>query len=218
MLDFSLHLDNPDQTSFLRPSRYLKGGMSQYPYRMMANAVSKGVRVFAGEAVLSIDSGMDTRFVIRTEKRTIVADRIINAIDAFAFGKIAGNVARDIQNTKQFQDLKYTSCATVDAWWDDRFWERSQLLQGNTLLQISNHDECFNLMIIPNYPYVKGSNGTRAAYDDGVCVETWRDLLNSGNASLLREEIRAGMQRVFTDVVVPLPRTVKGTLHYPIGN
>ncbi|GAU95025.1 hypothetical protein RvY_06714 [Ramazzottius varieornatus] len=200
-------------TSFRSGYFYPKGGMSQYPFRMIKRAITNGARVFLGEAVLSIDGEPQDRFVIKTAKRTIVADRIINAIDPFPFRNITGNVAREIQNTAEFQSIKWTAVASVLAWWDDRFWEKSSIVRGHNVIQTSNHAECLNLIETPIYEYAKSQNATRPVYDDGVCVETWRAVLNSGNTSLLKEEIAAGMQRVFGDVVAPWPRTVKGMIH-----
>ena len=49
---------------------------------------------------------------------------------------------------------------------------------------------------------------TRAVYDDALCTETWSALIERSSSANLIQEVRTGLQSIFTDVEIPLPTKV----------
>ncbi|UJR18944.1 hypothetical protein I4U23_022074 [Adineta vaga] len=68
-------------------------------------------------------------------------------------------------------------------------------------------------MDIPTFPYGRDQNVTRAVYDDGACVDTWRTLVASGDKNLLAKTVINSLSNVFTDVHIPMPKALHGAVH-----
>jgi hypothetical protein len=158
------------------------------------------------ETVVAIDySDAEYEFVISTNNHRIIADRVLCAIDPYNFRALKGNVARTIQSAKEFKMILPKQLAIVTAWWRERWWERSNLSRNSSLSRVVSHENCFNTMDIPTFPYGRNQNVTRAVYDDGACVETWSMLANPAKKQLLNKTVVSSLQKVFTDIVVPYP-------------
>lgn len=87
--------------------------------------------------------------------------------------------------------------------------------------RVVTHQHCFNIMEIPTFPYAQNQNATRAVYDDGVCVDMWRQLTanvsyenllayKSNELEMLTVEVVNSLRAVFTDVEVPKPTFIHG--------
>lgn len=197
----------------LDPERsYPKGGMSEYINKMLARANQNGVRIFRNETVLQIQSD-NKKFYIKTPNYLFQAGRVLSSIDPLSFKDVTGNIAETIKSAPEFQVINPKSLAIVTAWWPYRWWEESEWNKNATLSRVVSHENCFNTMDIPTFPYGRDQNVTRAVYDDGACVNTWKTLTSSSSSNdddMLANEVVSSLQNVFTDVKVPQPRYVHG--------
>lgn len=191
----------------LDPERYYPaGGMSQYIIKMLDHAKRHNVKFHLNHTVHSIDySDSDYRFIISTDKHKILAGRVLCAIDPYHFRMLKGNVALKIQAAEEFNMIVPKQLAIVTAWWRERWWERSKFYRN--LSRVVSHENCFNTMDIPTFPYGRDQNVTRAVYDDGACVELWKMFAQTfpEKKDLLKKTVVSSLQLLFTDIVVPEP-------------
>lgn len=75
----------------------------------------------------------------------------------------------------------------------------------DNLSRVVSHENCFNTMDIPKFPYGRNQNVTRAVYDDGACVGLWDMLINAGNKNILAKTVTSSLSNVFRDVDIPSP-------------
>ena len=193
------------------PLSYPVGGMSQFVTRMLRNATALGMRIFHNEPVNKINTETSEKFAIETATLSINAEKVLCSIDPLGFAGVTGNIAETVKGSPAFRAIAPKTSVTVAAWWSDRWWERSSLHGGRNLSRVTSHGDCFNGMEIATYPYGRMQNVTRVVYDDGACVHMWRTIIDSNDSERLINEVVGSLQQVFIDVLVPRPRTVKGT-------
>ena len=212
MLDF---FTNELKAMGLDPDRfYPVGGMSEYITRMLAYARKHHVRIYQGEPVLKIDSESSRSgelFVVRTPRYIFRAKSVLCAIDPANLRDVTGNIAEKLTAAPEFKVILPKTLAIVTAWWPERWWERSTLYRN--LSRVVSHENCFNTMDIPNFPYGREQNVTRAVYDDGACVSTWQTLIDSGNKVMLAKTVVNSLGHVFQDIEIPLPKAIDGFVH-----
>lgn len=174
------------------------------------------MRIYRSEPVVSMSSSSSTNtsgaFLVETAHFSIHASRVLCSIDPIPFAKVRGPLAERIKSAPQFAAILPKPSVVVTAWWRDRWWETTRLLEAGRrrLSRAMSHENCFNLMEVPTFPYGRDQNVTRVVYDDGSCVDTWRVLLERGNEERLTAQVVQTLQLFFRDVQVPQPRTVKG--------
>ncbi|OQV16299.1 hypothetical protein BV898_09607 [Hypsibius exemplaris] len=195
---------------------YPVGGMSSYYKTMMAEASRNGMRVYREEpveeiATLTLQEPLDGAFRVETRSFDIQTDKVLCSIDPSNFHGVAGNVAESVKSAEEFGWIVPKVAATVSAWWDERWWESSRHHGTYNLTRAVSHENCFNMMDIPTFPYAMDENVTRAVYDDGSCVDTWRLLINDETRlEELTDTVVKSLQHFFDDVVVPRPRFLRG--------
>ncbi|OWA50772.1 hypothetical protein BV898_15278 [Hypsibius exemplaris] len=200
-------------TSFDPKRLYPKGGMSEFIKRMLAVAVRSGLRIHRGEPVERVATNRDGSFQVDTKRYSIRAEKVLCSIDPLGFTNVQGDVADRIKSSQQFRFIAPKTLAIVTAWWNERWWETSELhLARGEVSRLVSHANCFNTMDIPTFPYGRDQNATRAVYDDGACVNTWRTLIGEGqdceaSTSKLADEVVNSLQHFYgPSVVVPRPR------------
>lgn len=78
-------------------------------------------------------------------------------------------------------------------------------------------------MDIPTFPYGRDQNVTRAVYDDGACVDTWRGLVsnvsnerlvayNTSDLQMLADEVVSSLKYMFTNITIPYPTYLHGKM------
>ena len=187
-----------------------KGGMTQFIIRMMRIALANNLRKWNSEPVSSISTLPDGSFKVITKSFVIRAPRVICSIDPTGFPGVSGNVADLIQAAPEFQAILPVQVATVAAWWNERWWEKSAYHNRSASRAISQ-ENCFNKMELIPVPYAVNQNGMRAVYDDGLCVDMWREIVTDpSKADMLQRVVVDRLQSFWDDVRVPQPRTLKG--------
>ena len=194
---------------------YPVGGMSQFINRMLDHANRSNVRIFSSQPVHEIytqSSDGDTLFHIKTKNHLFKATSVLCAIDPIHLRDVRGNIADSITEMPHFKMILPRSAAIVTVWWPERWWETSPLYQN--LSRVVSHENCFSSMDIPTFPYGRDQNVTRAVYDDGVCLEMWQGLIESGDKHALSKVVVTSLSNVFTDVKIPEPRALDGFFHH----
>ncbi|OWA51243.1 putative Sulfotransferase family cytosolic 1B member 1 [Hypsibius exemplaris] len=206
---------NSGRWSSTQRSVYPIGGMSEFITRMQVAGKAAGMRVFHSEPALAISTSR-MGFSVDTPRLVINTPRILSSMDPLAFQGVSGNVAESVKMSVEFQGIVSVPWVTVTAWWNERWWEQSELYGNRTFTAVSSYDSCFREMDIAVHPYARRQNATRVVYDrggGGTCIDMWRLLIGSGeepaSEQLIREVLK-DLQQVFYDVHVPRPRTVKG--------
>lgn len=199
----------------LDPDRfYPRGGMSQYIEKMLAHSNRSKVKIFSGEPVVTIDfeQTVDSgTFLIGTPEKKFRAKSVLCAIDPLNLRTVKGNIADILNSAPELKVILPKKLAIVTAWWNERWWEKS--LMYRNLSRIVSHENCFNTMDIPAFPYGRDQNVTRAVYDDGACLDLWDMLINGGNKSLLAKTVTSSLRNVLSDVEIPEPKAIHGFMH-----
>jgi len=198
---------------------YVKGGFSRFTVLMTQYLQNQGVRIHTGDPV-TCWSGCNNRYVVSTAAgRTVQASFVINAIPPTEFvNSVYGNAAARIKAAPQFQAIKTVAAATAATWWPYNWWESLRLGTTNMLI-IDSSTECFNMIEFPVTPYLYQQNATRSVYDDGNCMDMWRDFIRTGNYTLLQKTIVDGLRRAlkpaFPNIHIPEPLFTKLDIHDP---
>eukprot|EP00301_Raphidiophrys_heterophryoidea_P005701 c12362_g1_i2.p1 GENE.c12362_g1_i2~~c12362_g1_i2.p1 ORF type:complete len:608 (+),score=98.41 c12362_g1_i2:122-1945(+) len=217
----------------LDPDRYYpEGGMSQYIIRMAAAAQQHGSVIYMSEPVISINEVTIRShrkhvkgFELLTPHYAFTAERVLCAIDPLHLRAVTGDIAQQIITAPEFNVILPNTLAIVTAWWPERWWEKSEVARNARLSRIVSHENCFNTMDIPTFPYGRDQNVTRAVYDDGACVSTWETLEAAGPEGLemLSKTVTESLGRVVTDVEIPTPSSLhihvhRNAWHFQIAN
>ena len=203
-------------------------GMSQFTKRMIDLATNRDqARLFLNEEVLRIDDraqGSDGySFWIETSHYFIRAKRIVAAMDPPGWKNIRGSVAEDIKREANFQAIAPIKTVVIQCSWSHRWWEESTLY-GSNIDRAWTRQNCISFIeIISRHPEQRDLNLTRTVYDDGLCVETWSNLIQRDTQIDLINEITRGLQSIFTDVQIDPPINVFAKVwpaawHFQIGN
>lgn len=199
----------------LDPDRfYVSGGMSQYITKMLAFANQSNVQIYSSEPVLTINFDSSVKndgFLITTPNYVFRAESVLCAIDPINLRTVRGDVVDSLTAAPEFNVILPKTLVIVTAWWPERWWEYSRLYRN--LSRVVSHQNCFNTMDIPTFPYGRDQNVTRAVYDDGACLDIWRTLINGGNEDMLKKTVVSSLGEVFTDVEIPLPKALHGFVH-----
>jgi hypothetical protein len=179
---------------------YPIGGMSAFIRGMEQRALAAGVRIFTGEPALEINTGAGGGYQIITPNYSARANRLVVAIDADAFRRVGGDVAKRIQAQPQFQDLIGVKVASINQWWPNAWWKN--VVPGNRAWSTQT---CVNHIEIPTAKYAADQLVTRSVYnDDLTCSEFWEITAQRGIA-LVEAEIERGLKSMFPNAVIPKP-------------
>ncbi len=182
---------------------YPIGGMSEFIKRMAQRATQKGARIYTSEPALEVESGKGSRYEITTANFVVRTNRLIVAIDAEAFKKVDGDLAKKIQKQAQFQDLMGVKVASVNQWWPSAWWQNAN--PGKKTRRAWTTESCVNFIEIPTTPYGANQLVTRSVYEDEKsCVDFWEELTDRGT-SAVEAEIERGLKNMFPNVNIPKP-------------
>lgn len=199
--------DEPTGNTDLSYRRYPVGGMSEFIKSMVMKAKNSGVRLF-NEKVLSISSNKmveDSPYVITTNSKMFVADKVMIAVPPGQIINIRGNLIENIIHKNEFNLIEPIPVATVAAWFPSKWWEK---LPWN-FTRVITRQICFNVMEIIPTPYINQINVIRVVYDEWNCFASWKSLIN-GPKALLELEVMRGLRAMFPDAIIPNPTRVEG--------
>ena len=184
---------------------YPVGGMSEFIRRMEAKAVASGVRIYKSQPALEINSGPGNsgRYHVTTPGFVATVNRLVIAVDAEGFKRVAGNIAAKIQAQQQFQDLIGVKVASINQWWPSAWWTNA--ISGKDTHRAWTTEQCLNFIEIPTAPYAANQLVTRSVYDDSrACADFWETTARRGTAAV-EAEIARGLKYLFPGVVIPNP-------------
>ncbi|CAF4324564.1 unnamed protein product, partial [Rotaria sordida] len=90
-----------------------------------------------------------------------------------------------------------------------RWWEETQLVSPlGSIDRAWTRQNCINLLEVLSvqHPEDRDQNLTRSVYDDSSCVSAWEEYMRRPLPDDLIEEVRRGLQSIFPDVNIPIPR------------
>jgi len=183
---------------------YPVGGMSQFVTRMASSATANGARFYLSEPVVSIShANGSARYLIKTGKRTVRANKIVIAVPKEGLEHIAGNVVEKIKAQAQFKDLRGIKVVTVAQRWPYAWWENA--VPGKNTHRAWTTENCINAVEIPTNAYAANQLATRSVYDDSLdCTEFWERTAALGNEQI-EKEIMVGLTELFPEANIPEP-------------
>lgn len=181
---------------------YPRGGMSEFMRRLADGAKQRGVRIFTGEPVASIDRAAGGGYTLSTAQHTVRARKVIVTVPPEGFKWIKGDIAAEIQARPQYNDILGVRVVTVTQWWPDAWWqalENPEAAEAKRVWRAWTTEHCLNFMEIPLEPYAAAQKVTRTVYDDDAdCVRFWEELAARGTDAV-EAEIRRGLEHLFVD-------------------
>jgi hypothetical protein len=202
--DFLSKVDARSYVDFLRedwdvcctPS-YPEGGMSAFIYGMLSNAKSDGGRAFLSEPVSTIDKS-GSKYILKTSKRTVTADKLVIAVPPGGLDKIGGTIAKGIKGKAQFNAIQPIRVITIENWWATAWWgnvDRGWATPETTYK--------FNFIEFAHSDYQKSQLATRSVYDDDPrTIQVWADAYKAGGNNAVNTMIVNQLSEFFPDATI----------------
>ncbi|XP_073252128.1 amine oxidase [flavin-containing] B-like [Porites lutea] len=194
-------------SEYVRP----RGGLSEIVDALAKSVKRFGVRMYAKEAVSSINrDGEPNTFVVRTEHYLVSAKKVIVAIPFLPLKEINGDIAFEIKNHAYFTPIIGQKCFKAVAIYKHPWWENATSIHNMSLKTWKRYVSsatCLMYMM----PYSRGPQGEgiiQLSYNYFDCAVKWGQLSKLPRATFL-SELNKAVQAVFPGMVVPKPLDVK---------